>query len=205
MENNDWGDFQTHRRLLGLITVGKFDTQTELNELCRIHESLKVKYTSTLYDSRCLLFGPNSVDQTILAEDDSRSTGSDSGSNKENTEENISATNGKVSGSPMTSKKLQEIFNPPPNFKSRAFFYPENDLCANLEAAMSEFIGALFWVLESKRLERSREKIDKVALLLAPFEKRDFVGKFGIRSVLSMHITVIVQCLPISCSQFTGK
>uniref|UniRef100_A0A1B0DMT1 Trs120/TRAPPC9 N-terminal domain-containing protein n=1 Tax=Phlebotomus papatasi TaxID=29031 RepID=A0A1B0DMT1_PHLPP len=177
VENNDWGDFQTHRRLLGLITVGKFDTQTELNELCRIHESLKVKYTSTLYDSRCLLFGPNSVDQTILSEDDTRSTGSDSGSNKENTEENISATNGKISsGSPMTSKKLQEIFNPPPNFKSRAFFYPENDLCANLEAAMSEFIGALFWVLESKRLERSREKIDKVALLLAPFEKRDFVG-----------------------------
>jgi len=24
VENNDWGDFQTHRRLLGLISVGKF-------------------------------------------------------------------------------------------------------------------------------------------------------------------------------------
>lgn len=23
VESNDWGDFQTHRRLLGLITVGK--------------------------------------------------------------------------------------------------------------------------------------------------------------------------------------
>lgn len=23
VENNDWGDFQTHRRLLGLISVGK--------------------------------------------------------------------------------------------------------------------------------------------------------------------------------------
>ncbi|XP_055594815.1 protein brunelleschi-like [Uranotaenia lowii] len=31
VENNDWGDFQPHRRLLGLITVGKFDNQTELN------------------------------------------------------------------------------------------------------------------------------------------------------------------------------
>uniref|UniRef100_A0A1L8DWH3 Putative targeting complex trapp subunit n=1 Tax=Nyssomyia neivai TaxID=330878 RepID=A0A1L8DWH3_9DIPT len=156
VENNDWGDFQTHRRLLGLITVGKFDTQTELNELCRIHESLKVKYTSTLYDSRCLLFGPTTAPPA----------------DREDTVEN--GVNGKHS--PMTSKKLQEIFTPPPNFKSRAFFYPENDLCANLEAAMTEFIGALFWVLESKRLERSREKIDKVSLLLAPFEKRDFVG-----------------------------
>ena len=42
VENNDWGDFQTHRRLYGLITVGKFESQIELNELCRIHESLKV-------------------------------------------------------------------------------------------------------------------------------------------------------------------
>uniref|UniRef100_A0A6B2EIB5 Putative targeting complex trapp subunit n=1 Tax=Phlebotomus kandelakii TaxID=1109342 RepID=A0A6B2EIB5_9DIPT len=175
VENNDWGDFQTHRRLLGLVTVGKFDTQTELNELCRIHESLKVKYTSTLYDSRCLLFGPTTAPESVsIPEDDTKSTGSDSGSNKENSAEVNS--NGKVSGSPMTSKKLQEIFTPPPNFKSRAFFYPENDGCANLEAAMTEFIGALFWVLESKRLERSREKIDKVSLLLAPFEKRDFVG-----------------------------
>ncbi|XP_055684255.1 protein brunelleschi [Lutzomyia longipalpis] len=179
VENNDWGDFQTHRRLLGLITVGKFDTQTELNELCRIHESLKVKYTSTLYDSRCLLFGPttHTADAATTqpgGDEDTKSMGSDTGSNKENSGE--VNTNGKVSTSPMTSKKLQEIFTPPSNFKSRAFFYPENDVCANLEAAMTEFIGALFWVLESKRLERSREKIDKVSLLLAPFEKRDFVG-----------------------------
>lgn len=30
VENNEWGDFQTHRRLLGLITVGKFESQGEL-------------------------------------------------------------------------------------------------------------------------------------------------------------------------------
>lgn len=31
-------------------------------------------------------------------------------------------------------------------------------------------------MLESKRLERSREKLERVSLLLAPFEKKDFVG-----------------------------
>lgn len=41
---------------------------------------------------------------------------------------------------------------------------------------IGEFINALFWVLESKRLQSSREKLDKVSLLLAPFEKKDFVG-----------------------------
>lgn len=146
VENNDWGDFQTHRRLLGLITVGKFDNQTELNELCRVHESLKVKYTSTLYDSRCILFGPTT------------------------------ATNGSVNDSDQPPLKLEEQYTPPTNFKSRAFFYRENDACSNLESNIVEFISSLFWILESKRLERSKEKFDKVNLLLAPFEKKDFVG-----------------------------
>lgn len=58
MEHNDWGDFQTHRRLLGLITIGKFENQPELNELCRHHESLKVRYGSTLYESRAIFLDP---------------------------------------------------------------------------------------------------------------------------------------------------
>lgn len=59
-ENNDWGDFQTHRKALGLISVGQCNSQEEFNELCRIHESLKVGYAFSLYDSRCVLFGLNS-------------------------------------------------------------------------------------------------------------------------------------------------
>lgn len=41
---------------------GQYETQADLNEICRVHESLKVRYTSTLYDSRCILFG-NEDDQ----------------------------------------------------------------------------------------------------------------------------------------------
>nr|CAD7455127.1 unnamed protein product [Timema tahoe] len=132
VENNDWGDYQTHRRLLGLITVGKYDTQTELNELCRVHESLKVKYASTLYDSRCVLIGPPESEPSN--------------------------------------------FPTPSNFKARALRYHDGEACVQLEGQITEFLSSLFWVLESKRLERSREKVDKVSLLLAPFEKKDFVG-----------------------------
>ncbi|XP_055539117.1 protein brunelleschi [Wyeomyia smithii] len=148
VENNDWGDFQTHRRLLGLITVGKFDNQNELNELCRVHESLKVKYTNTLFDSRCLLFGPAFEELHKLS-------------------------------SALEDKKdptIENCFQTPSNFKSRAFFYPENDSCSNLETKISEFITSLYYILELKRLEKTHEKIDKVPLLLAPFEKKDFVG-----------------------------
>lgn len=204
IENNDWGDFQTHRRLLGLITVGAFDTQLELSELCRVHESLKVKYHGTLYDSRCLAFGPNYFHNSVCPEGDQKpppdvismasttvsidekqsqhSGRTTNGHNEEGTA--ASVTTGSIEGEEesatgiaMTSELLEKTFQPPSNFKSTAFFYPENDACPNLEAHVAEFVSALFWVLESKRLERTREKIDKVSLLLAPFEKKDFVGE----------------------------
>lgn len=203
IENNDWGDFQTHRRLLGLITVGAFDNQLELSELCRVHESLKVKYNGTLYDSRCLAFGPTHVypqrteDVVLMLDVDrkpppdviSATNGHDSVSMKSSDQQSSVGSSGCSRDSegpspeaesvaiPMTSELLEKTFQPPSNFKSTAFYYPENDACPNLEANIQEFIAALFWVLESKRLERTREKIDKVSLLLAPFEKKDFVGE----------------------------
>lgn len=150
LENNDWGDFQTHRRLLGLISIAKYDSQQELNEICRVHESLKVKYTSTLFDSRCVLFGPTS-EVPILE-----------------TEKKIDKA---------SSDEENDRYTTPTNFKTRILHYHiDNDPCADLEGQISEFINSLFWVLESKRLERSREKLERVSLLLAPFEKKDFVG-----------------------------
>ncbi|XP_076181020.1 trafficking protein particle complex subunit brun isoform X2 [Ptiloglossa arizonensis] len=136
VENNDWGDFQTHRRLLGLITFGKYDNQAELNELCRIHEALKVKYVATLYDSRAILFGP------------------------------LESNN---PHEPPTSFSIPSIF------KTRPVFY-NDETCPDLEVHIMECLNSLFWILESKRLERSKEKIDRVSLLLAPFEKKNLIG-----------------------------
>lgn len=140
----------------------------ELNELCRVHESLKVKYTSTLFDSRCILFG--SIKSNAKQ------------SNDENEIDLTAPNENTLATTPSTpdtepNKKGGELkFTTPANFKSNAKFYPENDSCADLDTLLTEFIGSLFWILESKRLDRSREKIEKVALLLAPFEKKDFVG-----------------------------
>ncbi|KAK9876811.1 hypothetical protein WA026_015049 [Henosepilachna vigintioctopunctata] len=163
VENNDWGDFQTHRRLLGLITLGKYDTQVELNEICRVHESLKVKYTSTLYDSRCILFGPpketdSPVDISSSSDDNTKSSDNEGDAANRNPDDCI------------------EKYTTPSNFKTRALFYSESSPCSDLEDQLIEFIHSLFWILESKRLERSREKLERVSLLLAPFEKKDFVG-----------------------------
>ncbi|XP_018334201.1 protein brunelleschi [Agrilus planipennis] len=173
VENNLWGDFQTHRRLLGLVTFGKYDSQQELNDICRVHEQLKVKYITTLFDSRCILFGPSSDSPT------EETTSSDATSSISSSTDAHSI---KTTEKDLEKKELyfeendKEVFTTPSNFKTRALFYSETDPCADLEAHLTDFLNSLFWVLESKRLERSREKLERVSLLLAPFEKKDFVG-----------------------------
>ncbi|KAK4874594.1 hypothetical protein RN001_013954 [Aquatica leii] len=157
VENNDWGDFQTHRRLLGLISLGRYDSQQELNEICRVHESLKVKYTSTLFDSRCILFGVN--DEREYPSDNSSPEEESSSSSKLSVDEPVSEPK-------ESDSKPRDKFTTPTNFKARAIFYNEADPCTDLENQLND----------QKRLERSREKIERVSLLLAPFEKKDFGG-----------------------------
>lgn len=186
VENNDWGDFQTHRRLLGLITLSKFNNQVELNEVCRVHESLKVKYSNTLYDSRAFMFGPLSnmkrpeqEPETYSYEDDkSRESFGDKASIPSEQADSLSSGESfPQSASSSASIPLpEENFTTPSNFKTHAMFYGENDPVPDLEQNVADLINALFWVVESRRLERSREKLEKVSLLLAPFEKKDFVG-----------------------------
>ncbi|XP_049875620.1 protein brunelleschi [Pectinophora gossypiella] len=183
VENNDWGDFQTHRRLLGLITLSKFTNQVELNEVCRVHESLKVKYSNTLYDSRAFMFGPISKkpeqepETYSIYEDDKESKEGGSFSDRTSVPSEQPDSLSSSESFPRSSSSVQEEnFTTPSNFKTHAMFYSENDPVPDLEQNVADLINSLFWVVESKRLERSREKLEKVTLLLAPFEKKDFVG-----------------------------
>ncbi|KAL1470706.1 hypothetical protein MTO96_040291, partial [Rhipicephalus appendiculatus] len=56
-----WGDFQAHRRVLGVLSVGECD-QDGVEPLQRLHEKL-VQQHPTAIDSRCLLFGAPSPGQ----------------------------------------------------------------------------------------------------------------------------------------------
>jgi len=42
IENNAWGDFQVHRRALGLITVGSCEQEDQVKELYCQYEQMKV-------------------------------------------------------------------------------------------------------------------------------------------------------------------
>ena len=49
VENNEWGDFQKHRQLLGIISVGGYTSVQELEELKRLHHLSKV--STELFDA----------------------------------------------------------------------------------------------------------------------------------------------------------
>ncbi|XP_024113727.1 trafficking protein particle complex subunit 9 isoform X2 [Oryzias melastigma] len=56
-ENNEWGDFQTHRKVVGLIAITTCSSSRDWPQTADRFHSQKDVYTSTLYDSRLLVFG----------------------------------------------------------------------------------------------------------------------------------------------------
>nr|XP_021157057.1 trafficking protein particle complex subunit 9 isoform X2 [Columba livia] len=56
-ENNEWGDFQTHRKVVGLITITDCSSAKEWPQTFEKFHLQKEMYGSTLYDSRLFVFG----------------------------------------------------------------------------------------------------------------------------------------------------
>eukprot|EP00064_Thunnus_orientalis_P000108 superscaffoldBa00000005_g108 len=56
-ENNEWGDFQTHRKVVGLISITTCGSGKEWPQTAERFHGQKEVYSSTLYDSRLLVFG----------------------------------------------------------------------------------------------------------------------------------------------------
>uniref|UniRef100_A0A7N4NS12 Trafficking protein particle complex subunit 9 n=1 Tax=Sarcophilus harrisii TaxID=9305 RepID=A0A7N4NS12_SARHA len=56
-ENNEWGDFQTHRKVVGLITVTDCFSAKDWPQTFEKFHVQKEIYGSTLYDSRLFVFG----------------------------------------------------------------------------------------------------------------------------------------------------
>ncbi|KFR07554.1 Trafficking protein particle complex subunit 9, partial [Nipponia nippon] len=56
-ENNEWGDFQTHRKVVGLITITDCSSAKDWPQTFEKFHLQKEMYGSTLYDSRLFVFG----------------------------------------------------------------------------------------------------------------------------------------------------
>ncbi|XP_054709231.1 LOW QUALITY PROTEIN: trafficking protein particle complex subunit 9-like [Uloborus diversus] len=268
-ENNEWGDLQTYRKVLGLISVGKYELESNVQELCKEHNALQEKYCNSVFDSRCLAFGSDSnspseaidpskfpfedqtsfvdsiqspvlensqnevfkntvepVPKSHISNENENSLSENSSSPDNNTpdidsckdftselsynEDFFSLPNVNISencktdfscnnnlaehnfnyvcsnsssslnsaaegNSPSNSKKII-IPSTVNSRRIQCIIYPSADNYEQIEHDIKEFASSLFWVLESKRLDRSFEKQDKISLLTAPFEKKSFVG-----------------------------
>ena len=51
VENNEWGDFQKHRQVLGIISVGGYTSVQELEEIKRLHQLSKVNLRPSQVES----------------------------------------------------------------------------------------------------------------------------------------------------------
>lgn len=67
-DSNCWGDFQVHRKALGLISIGKCTNEKEFEELFESYKKEKEQYSDTLYNSKLIVFGLNSDGSEISAE-----------------------------------------------------------------------------------------------------------------------------------------
>ncbi|XP_038615904.1 trafficking protein particle complex subunit 9 [Tachyglossus aculeatus] len=56
-ENNEWGDFQTHRKVVGLITITDCCSAKDWPQTFEKFHAQKEMYGPTLYDSRLFVFG----------------------------------------------------------------------------------------------------------------------------------------------------
>uniref|UniRef100_A0A8C5EW70 Trafficking protein particle complex 9 n=1 Tax=Gouania willdenowi TaxID=441366 RepID=A0A8C5EW70_GOUWI len=56
-ENNEWGDFQTHRKVVGLVSITTCDSAKDWPQTSERFHGQKEVYSSTLYDSRLMVFG----------------------------------------------------------------------------------------------------------------------------------------------------
>ena len=56
IENNEWGDFQAHRKVLGLLCFGQCDSDQSISSLQQRYQEVKSEYCNTVFDSRLILF-----------------------------------------------------------------------------------------------------------------------------------------------------
>ena len=145
--------------MLGVITVGSCNNQMELAELCRLHEACRSKYNNTVYDTRCV----------VLCSSEENNLQQEETVNGDLSKENINEED------PESDEKSPHWFLKH-SHKTRLLQYQDNNYQPSLAADLEDFISSLFWILESKRVEATRDNSDRLPLLCAPFERKDFVG-----------------------------
>ncbi|KAK2184647.1 hypothetical protein NP493_259g02024 [Ridgeia piscesae] len=186
-KNSEWGDFQAHRKIIGLICLGAYEDEDEVTQLSKLYSDITQLYSSTLFDSRLFIFGPEVIDRSA---NNQRNGAVKSGAKSKRLrsdsrgpfDDPLSASllqRTACSQEQTQEQVLSECKKSPAKLVSGSthiIHYPTTEDCGTLEERLKEFVASLFWVLEGKRLDRSFERQERIPMLTAPFEKKDMVG-----------------------------
>lgn len=169
MENNEWGDFQYHRKVLGLICIARHNENVSLGDLDKFYMDMKYLYDSTLIDSRLVVLGldkPSSVSPdnvSMVSEDQgiviNPNHYSECGESKP--EPNL---NGRDGDSELY--KLSEVS------RTQLLTYDSvTQARMDIKEDILYLCHSLFFVLESRRLSMINASLRTPAMLMAPGEQ----------------------------------
>lgn len=172
VENNEWGDFQYHRKVLGLICIAQYNENVAGFDLERHYTDLKNLYESTLLDSRLIILGlPRINSQPVVH--DSKSTSGSTSNNELLIEPNHydhqpNRLNGAANALSDSNGLKQLADNISDTTRHGILSYLERDeALSHLHTDLEYMCQSLFYVLDGKRLSATNPP----PILTAPFEK----------------------------------
>lgn len=179
IENSEWGDFQYHRKVLGLICVAQYNDRVTGADLETAYSDLKNLYDSTLLDSRLIVLGlpRNTVRVQKKVDFEDVINGSPIGGNLVIEPNHYDEDRNRIDSVPGLLDRcedgLQQISaDLSDTTRRRILSYSNTDEACNcVNADIDHMCQSLFYVLESKRLTATDVQLKQPSIITAPFEK----------------------------------
>lgn len=182
-ENNEWGDFQYHRKILGMICIAQYNESTSFGDLEKYYSDMKNLYDSTLLDSRLVILGlprrtTDHSSRVIVNAEEAEADDDDHGlvinvdhfDEKGNGE--IMADNGLNSSEERLLAELSDVTR-----KLVLCYSDASEALSFINIDIEYMCQSMFYVLEHKRLAATKStNLRQPTLLAAPFEKTVIAG-----------------------------
>lgn len=178
-ENNEWGDFQFHRKVLGLICIAQHNENVAGSDLEAQYSDLKNLYDSSLLDSRLVILGlPRNNTRSVKDVDNYSNTpnGSPRGDSLK-IDPNHYDSEGYNDVLPDLLDRckdgLHDILSDMTDVTRRhtLTYSDAEEAVSYINLDIEYMCQSLFYVLESKKLSMTTVNFKQPTILLAPFEK----------------------------------
>ena len=180
-ENNEWGDFQFHRKVLGLICIAQHNEKVSGSDLEAQYSDLKNLYDSSLLDSRLVILGlPRNNPRSARDVDSYSNTpnGSPRGDGLKidpNHYDNEKEGYSDVLPDLLERCKdgLHDVLSDMTDVTRRhtLTYSDEEEAVSYINLDIEYMCQSVFYVLESKKLSMTTLNFKQPAILIAPFEK----------------------------------